>query len=98
MIFLRYKCEHLSGRKKEIVKALFDISLVGKCSALSCRRVSMVACRHFIFMIPHVCLCIAMPTMLAISGQLYWMIVTNHWMGAVYASVLPVVSTAPSVL
>ena len=28
-----------------------------------------------------------MPTMLAISGQLYWMIVTNHWMGAVYGSV-----------
>ena len=31
-----------------------------------------------------------MPTMLAISGQLYWMIVTNHWMGAVYGSVLHV--------
>ena len=29
-----------------------------------------------------------MPTMLAINGQLYWMIVTYHWMGAINGSVL----------
>ena len=40
-----------------------------------------------------VALCIAMPTMLAISGQLYLTIVTNHWMGAVYGSVLPATSS-----
>ena len=28
--------------------------------------------------------------LLAISVQLYWMIATNHWMGAVYGSVLHV--------
>ena len=31
-----------------------------------------------------------MPTMLAISGQLYWMTVTNHWMETVSGSVLHV--------
>ena len=29
--------------------------------------------------------------LLAISVQLYWMIATNHWMGAVYGSVLHVI-------